>query len=83
MAGRCYTQGEGGGGRGQKTVCVPKIDLQVRAPLINFIFFRRENFLMWGGVDQNPGGGGFHPPPPESLSKGLVGACPRTPQPPG
>ena len=28
----------GWGVRGQKKVCVPKIDLQVRAPLINFIF---------------------------------------------
>ena len=48
----------GGGVRGQKKVCVPKIDLQVRAPLINFIFFPRKNFLMWvgGWVSQNPGG---------------------------
>ena len=48
----------GGGVRGQKKVCVPKIDLQVRAPLINFIFFLRKNFLMWvgGWVSQNPGG---------------------------
>ena len=50
----------GGGGwvRGQKQVCVPKIDLQVRASLINFIFFLRKNFLMWvgGWVSQNPRG---------------------------
>ena len=48
----------GGGVRGQKKVCVPKIDLQVRAPLINYIFFLRKNFLMWvgGWVSQNPGG---------------------------
>ena len=39
----------GGGVRGQKKVCVPKIDLKVRAPLINFIFFLRKNFLMWVG----------------------------------
>ena len=50
--------GVGGWVRGQKKVCVPKIDLQVRAPLINFIFFLRKNFLMWvgGWVIQNPGG---------------------------
>ena len=48
----------GGGGQRPKRVCVPKIDLQVRAPLINFIFFLRKNFLMWvgGWVSQNPGG---------------------------
>ena len=51
-------RGGGGGVRGQKKVCVPKIDLQVRAPLINFIFFLRKNFLMWvgGWVSQNSGG---------------------------
>ena len=31
--------GGGGGGQRPKTLGVPKIDLQVRAPLINFIFF--------------------------------------------
>ena len=48
----------GGGGQRPKKVCVPKIDLQVRAPLINFIFCLRKNFLMWvgGWVSQNPGG---------------------------
>ena len=48
----------GGWLRGQKKVCVPKIDLQVRAPLINFIFFLRKHFLMWvgGWVSQNSGG---------------------------
>ena len=45
------TPGSGVGGlvRGQKKVCVPKIDLQMRAPLTNFIFFLRKNFLMWVG----------------------------------
>ena len=33
--------------RSQKKVCVPKIDLQIRAPLIDFFFFsRRKNLLM-------------------------------------
>ena len=51
-------RGGGGGSEAKKKVCVPKIDLQVRAPLINFIFFLRKNFLMWvgGWVSQNPGG---------------------------
>ena len=66
----------GGWVRGQKKVCVPKIDLQVRAPLINFIFFLRKNFLMWvggwvGGSAKIPGGQFDPPPPPVSLSKGL------------
>ena len=70
-------RGVGGGGvRGQKKVCVPKIDLQVRAPLINFIFFLRKNFLMWvgGWVGQPKSrGANLTPlPPPVSLSKGLV-----------
>ena len=34
----------GGGGRGQQIVCVPKIDLQVRAPLINLIFSQGKIF---------------------------------------
>ena len=48
-------------------MCVPKIDLQVRDPLINFIFFLRKKFLMWvdGGVSQNPGGANLTPPPPQ------------------
>ena len=51
----------GGGSEAKKKLpkmCVPKIDLQVRAPLINFIFFQRKYFLMWvgGWVSQNPGG---------------------------
>ena len=35
--------------RGQKKGCVPKISPQFRAPLIDFIFFARNNFLMWVG----------------------------------
>ena len=31
------------GGRGQKEVCVPKIDVQFRPPSINVIFFPRKN----------------------------------------
>ena len=38
LSGWLILYGGGGGVRGQKKVCVPKIDLQVRAPLINFIF---------------------------------------------
>ena len=65
-----YRGGGGAGGwvRGQKKVCVPKIDLQVRAPLINFIFFRRKNFLMWvgGWVGQPKSrGANLTPPPPQ------------------
>ena len=44
----------GGGSEVKRQVCVPKIDLQYRAPLITFIFFLREKFLMWVG-----GGGGI------------------------
>ena len=66
--------GGGGGGRGQKKVCVPKIHLQVQAFLINFIFFPRNNFLMWvGGWAGQPksrgggGGGQFSPPPQRTV----------------
>ena len=43
-------EGGGGGLRGPQKVFVPKIDLQVRAPLINFTVFLRENCVMWVGV---------------------------------
>ena len=32
-----------------KKVCVPKTGLKFPAPLINFIFCLRKNFLMWAG----------------------------------
>ena len=48
----------GGGVRGQNEVFVPKIGLKFPAPLINFIFCRREIFLMSGG------GGGVGRPGP-------------------
>ena len=56
----------GGGSQAKKNVCVPKLDLQVRAPLVHFIFFPRNTFLIRVGVwvSQNPPpGGGFNPPP--------------------
>ena len=39
----------GGGGGQAKKVCVPKINVQFGAPLINFIYFLRKTFLMWVG----------------------------------
>ena len=42
-----YTGGEGGP-EAKKTVCVPKSP-QFRAPLIHFIVFLRNIFLMWAG----------------------------------
>ena len=75
VAGSYYTGGGGGGlggwVRGQKKVCVPKIDLQVRAPLINFIFLLRKTFLMWvgGWVGQPKSRGANLTSPPVSLSK--------------
>ena len=41
-----YLGSEGGGGL-DPGVGGTKIDLQVRAPLINVIFIRWKNFLMW------------------------------------
>ena len=41
--------GWGGGSEAKEKVCVPKIGLQSRAPLINPIVFLRKNFLMWVG----------------------------------
>ena len=69
-----YRGGGGGWVRGQKKVCVPEIDLQVRAPLINFIFFPEEKFSDVGGWVGQPKSRGANltpPPPPVSLSKGL------------
>ena len=60
-----------GGSEAQNKVCVPKIDFQFRAPLINFIFSRAKNFLMCvcrgGGL-----GGGAQvaiPPLPQPQSR--------------
>ena len=57
-----------GGQRGseaKKKVCVPKMDLQIRAPLIHFIFFLRTIFLMWvGGWIRQRSSGCYPPPPP-------------------
>ena len=39
----------GGGGSEAEQVCVPKIDLQFRAPLMNFILLLKKSFLMWVG----------------------------------
>ena len=64
--------GVGGWVRGQKKVCVPKIDLQVRAPLINFIFFEEKFSDVGGWVGQPKSrGANLTPPPLVSLSKGL------------
>ena len=40
----------GGGARGQTNVCIPKIDLPFRVPLIKFIFFPEEQFSDVAGV---------------------------------
>ena len=45
---RNVTQG-GVGSEAKKKVCVPKIDLQFRVPLINVCFFPKKKLLMWGG----------------------------------
>ena len=72
--------GGGGGGSwlvggwvgGQKRVCVPKIDLQFRAPLINIILFRRKCCLTWaGGWVPWSSGSPKMTPSPKSVSKGL------------
>ena len=54
------------GVRGHKTVRVPKIDLQLQAPLINFIFVPGKNFLMWVGAE-----GGMNPPRVTKQTSGL------------
>ena len=48
MATVTYTRG-GGGHRPKQKVCVPKIHLQFRAPLINFIFYLGGKFSDVGG----------------------------------
>ena len=60
------------GGEATKEVRVPKIDLQSRAPLINFIFFLRTIFLMWVGGWVGGSGGGSQAviPPPSPPGNG-------------
>ena len=42
-------RGGGGGAEAKKVICVPKLDLHIQAPLINFILCLRKYFLMWVG----------------------------------
>ena len=51
----------GGGVRGQKKVCVPKIGLAFLAPLTNFIFLSQEKI---SDVDGRVGRPGLVTPPP-------------------
>ena len=68
----------GGGGRKQKKVCVPNIDLQVRGPFDKLHFFSGpfdkllflRNVCGWVGQAKSLGGGGGAPP--VSLRKDLV-----------
>ena len=55
-----------GGLEAQKKVCVPKIDLQFRAPLINCIFFLRNNFLLQVSGWVRRRSPGYHFPPPHN-----------------
>ena len=57
----------GGGVRGRKTVCVPKIGLRFPAPVINSILCRRKLFLMWVGR----GRAGPQTPPLPPLPRGV------------
>ena len=61
----------GGGGQRPKKVCVPKIGLNLPAPLINFIFLPEEIFLMLACGSGRAGQGCKRPPPWGSLSNGL------------
>ena len=58
-----YTRG--GWVRGQKRVCVPKIDVQFWAPLIDLIFLPQESFLMWVGGWAGQAEEPRLPPPPQ------------------
>ena len=49
LSGGHLTGGGGGGVRGQKQVCVSKINLKFPAPLMNFVFHPRTIFLVWVG----------------------------------
>ena len=82
----------GGGGRGsqaKKKVCVRKIDLQFRAPLMHFIFFLRKKsprFLMWVGGWVGQAEEPSPPPPPRApvtLSRGLPRPFRHCHRPPG
>ena len=71
-----FTCPGGGGGAEANFFCVPKIDLQFWAPLINFIFFPSRNFPMFvgGGARRRSPGCYSAPPPPRppvTLSHGL------------
>ena len=61
-----------------KKVCVPQIGLKFPAPLLNFMFCRRNSFLMWvGGWGGWPGPARAPnpappPPPPGSVRNGLI-----------
>ena len=60
----------GGGSEAQEKQFVPKIGLQIQAPLIHFIFFLRKHFVMWVGVWVGGSGGGSpgcHSAPPAPL----------------
>ena len=67
MANGTSTRGEGRGARGKKFFYVPKMDLQFRAPLINFNSSLRRNFLMWAGGWV--GGPRLPSPPPPGKGK--------------
>ena len=62
----------GAGSEAKKTGCAPKIDLQIRAPLIDFIFFPGRNFLMWMGGSLAAAHAAILPlPHPVTVSRGL------------
>ena len=74
LSGQFYLYRGGRGVRGQKQVCVPKIDLQFQGPLMNFIFFLGKHFLMRVGRGVRRRSPGCHsappyPPPPSSNGK--------------
>ena len=75
------TRGGGGGGgvRGQRKVCVPKFDLQFRAPLINVLSYPRKNFVMWvggWGVRRKSPGCHSSPPLPRPRQATTLSLCP-------
>ena len=60
-----YTQGGGG-----QRPTINFVHLQIRAPLINFTFFLRKNFLMWLGGWVRRRSPCSHPPPPLAHGNG-------------